>query len=92
MAEVAEQERIAATFGVAPVGANEREVAPGLHAFSVDPEAAKERWLERQLKSGTLAGLVNSSRMFSYLSAAAPGSDRARHRRERSGSSPSSSG
>jgi hypothetical protein len=71
--EVAEQERIAATFGVPAVSAHEREVAPGLHAFSVDPEAAKQEWLRRQLKSGTLAGLVSGSRLFSYLSAAAPG-------------------
>jgi anion-transporting ATPase len=71
--EVAEQERIAATFGVPAVSAHEREVAPGLHAFSVDPEAAKEEWLKRQLKSGALAGLVTGSRLFSYLSAAAPG-------------------
>jgi anion-transporting ArsA/GET3 family ATPase len=71
--EVAEQEHIAATFGVPAVGAREREVAPGLHAFSVDPEAAKEEWLRRQLKSGVVANALNQSRIFSYLSAAAPG-------------------
>jgi anion-transporting ArsA/GET3 family ATPase len=71
--EVAEQENIATTFGVPPVGAREREVAPGLHAFSVDPEAAKEEWLRRQLKSGVVAGALNQSRIFTYLSTAAPG-------------------
>ena len=75
VAEVAEQENIAATFGVPPVGAREREVAPGLHAFSVDPEAAKEEWLRRQLRSGTLAGALGQSRIFTYLSTAAPGLD-----------------
>ena len=71
--EVAEQERITEVFGQRPAGFAETEVARGLHAFSIDPEAAKEEWLRRQLHSGTLAGLLGHSRIFQYLSAAAPG-------------------
>ena len=71
--EVAEQERITETFGLPPAGFRETEVAPLLHAFSINPEDAKEEWLKRQLRSGTLTGLVGGSRIFQYLTAAAPG-------------------
>src|ERR671919_2295705 len=71
--EVAEQERLAGLFGVDESGHEERELAPGLHSISVDPERAKEEWLRYQLKSGTLAGVLGGSSLFRYLSAAAPG-------------------
>jgi anion-transporting ArsA/GET3 family ATPase len=71
--EVAEQERISSTFGIGPVGYRETEVAPGLSAISMDPEQAKQEWLRYQLPSGTLARVLGHSRIFQYLSAAAPG-------------------
>jgi anion-transporting ArsA/GET3 family ATPase len=71
--EVAEQERLAGLFGVDASGHEERELTPGLHAVSVDPERAKEEWLRYQLKSSTLAGVLGGSSAFRYLSAAAPG-------------------
>jgi anion-transporting ArsA/GET3 family ATPase len=71
--EVAEQERLAALFGITGVGHGERELLPGLHAVSVQPERAKEEWLRYQLKSGMLAGVLGGSRLFQYLTAAAPG-------------------
>jgi anion-transporting ArsA/GET3 family ATPase len=71
--EVAEQERLAALFGIADVGHEERELARRLHAVSVQPKRAKEEWLRHQLKSTTLAGVLGGSRMFQYLTAAAPG-------------------
>jgi len=71
--EVAEQERITAAFGHAPAGFAETEVAPNLSAFSVDPLKAQEEWLRHQLRSGALAGLLGQSRIFQYLTAAAPG-------------------
>ena len=71
--EVAEQERLADLFGVDASGHEERELAPDLHAVSVDPDMAKEEWLRYQLKSGTLAGVLGGSSIFRYLSAAAPG-------------------
>ncbi len=73
IAEVAQQERISQTFGHEPAGFRETEVADGLFAFSIDPDEAKEEWLRHQLRSGALAGLLSSNRIFSYLTAAAPG-------------------
>jgi anion-transporting ArsA/GET3 family ATPase len=71
--EVAEQERISSAFGVEGVGYSESELAPGLNAISIDPERAKQEWLQYQLRSGTLAGILGQSRIFQYLTAAAPG-------------------
>nr|MDQ3588128.1 AAA family ATPase [Actinomycetota bacterium] len=71
--EVAEQERITRAFGHEPAGFTETEVAESLHAFSIDPEKAKGEWVRHQLRSGALAGLLNQSRIFQYLTAAAPG-------------------
>jgi anion-transporting ArsA/GET3 family ATPase len=71
--EVARQERLAAMFGAAELGHKERELAPGVFGISIDPERAKEEWLRHQLHSGTLAGMVGHSRLFHYLTAAAPG-------------------
>ena len=71
--EVAQQERLAALFGVGDVGHSEVELAPGLFSVSVQPERAMHEWLRHQLKSGALAGLLGGSRLFSYLTAAAPG-------------------
>ena len=71
--EVAQQERITELFGRPATGFHETAVAPNLHAVSIDPDAAKEQWLRYQLHSGTLAGLLNHSRIFQYLTAAAPG-------------------
>src|SRR4051812_19472994 len=56
--EVAEQERLAGLFGEEADGYQERELAPGLFGISIDPERTKKEWLEYQLRSGTLAGLL----------------------------------
>jgi cellulose biosynthesis protein BcsQ len=71
--EVAEQERLATLFGVAPIGHVECELATGLAGVSIDPERAKSEWLRHQLKSSALAGMLGHSRLFQYLTAAAPG-------------------
>ena len=71
--EVADQERLAAAFGIEAARFSEVEVEPGLSAFSVNPDDAIEEWLRYQLRSRTLAGLLGSSRIFQYLAAAAPG-------------------
>jgi anion-transporting ArsA/GET3 family ATPase len=73
--EVAEQERITGIFGSAPAGFSETAVTEDLSAFSINPESAKEEWLRDQLRSGRLAGMLNNSRIFQYLTAAAPGLD-----------------
>jgi anion-transporting ArsA/GET3 family ATPase len=54
-------------------GYSEQELAPGLFGVTVDPEKTKEEWLRYQLRSDTLAGLLGGSRVFQYLTAAAPG-------------------
>jgi anion-transporting ArsA/GET3 family ATPase len=71
--EVARQERLAAMFGEEELGHTERELRPGLFGISIDPERAKEEWLRHQLHSGALAGMLGHSRIFQYLTAAAPG-------------------
>jgi len=71
--EVAEQSRVPNLFGRDGDGFSEVELAENLWAISVDPEHAREEWLKFQLRSGALAGVLNSSRIFSYLAAAAPG-------------------
>jgi len=71
--EVADQERLTAAFGLPPAGFREIEIEPGLSAFSVNPEGAIAEWLEYQLRSRTLAGLLGGSRIFQYLATAAPG-------------------
>jgi anion-transporting ArsA/GET3 family ATPase len=70
--EVAEQKRIPALFSSVDTE-GETEIAPGLFSISVDPERAKEEWLRYELKSRTLAGVLGGSRLFQYLTAAAPG-------------------
>ena len=71
--EVAEQERMPELFGARAAGHSEVELEAGLWHISVNPERAKEEWLRYQLRSGTLAGVLGHSRMFQYLTAAAPG-------------------
>jgi len=65
LCEVAEQDRLTGMLDPVP--------DEGLHHVSVDPERAKEEWLRYQLKSRTLAGVLGGSRLFQYLTAAAPG-------------------
>ncbi len=50
----------------------ERNLGAGLHHISIDPESALEEYVKDQLPKG-VAGLLSSSRMFSYLVAATPG-------------------
>ena len=73
LCELGEQERLTALFGSPLSDDAERELAPGLFGVTVDPDRTKEEWLRYQLKSDTLAGLLGGSRVFQYLTAAAPG-------------------
>jgi anion-transporting ArsA/GET3 family ATPase len=50
----------------------EREVAPGIHSIAVDPEQAMREYLTDQV-GGALSKVMTSSRIFTYLAAAAPG-------------------
>src|SRR4051795_7883749 len=51
---------------------DEAEVAPGIHSIAVDPEAAMLEYLTDQV-GGALSKVMTSSRIFTYLAAAAPG-------------------
>jgi anion-transporting ArsA/GET3 family ATPase len=75
VAEVSEQERLSGLFGRRALGHREGQLADGLRGISIDPRQAKEEWLRYQLKSSALAGLLGGSRIFQYLTAAAPGVD-----------------
>jgi anion-transporting ArsA/GET3 family ATPase len=75
VAEVSEQERLSGLFARRALGHREGKLADGLHGISIDPARAKEEWLRYQLKSSALAGLLGGSRIFQYLTAAAPGVD-----------------
>jgi anion-transporting ArsA/GET3 family ATPase len=75
VAEVSEQERLSRLFRRRALGHREGKLADGLHGISIDPAKAKEEWLRYQLKSSALAGLLGGSRIFQYLTAAAPGVD-----------------
>ena len=89
MAEVAEQERLSGVFGRRALGHREGAAgATGCTAISIDPVRAKEEWLRYQLKSAALAGLLGGSRIFQYLTAAAPGGGRARDDRQGLGPGP----
>jgi anion-transporting ArsA/GET3 family ATPase len=51
---------------------DEVEVAPGIHSIAVDPEHAMREYLTDQV-GGALSKVMTSSRIFTYLAAAAPG-------------------
>src|SRR4051794_38699533 len=51
---------------------DEVEVAPGIHSLAVDPEQAMREYLTDQV-GGALSKMMTSSRIFTYLAAAAPG-------------------
>jgi anion-transporting ArsA/GET3 family ATPase len=51
---------------------DEVEVAPGIHSIAVDPEHAMREYLSDQV-GGALSKVMTSSRVFTYLAAAAPG-------------------
>ena len=74
VAEVAHQERLARAFGHGTVRAEEEaEIAPGLHAISIDPQAAMEEYLVLQVPLRPLAELLAASRAFQHFAIAAPG-------------------
>jgi anion-transporting ArsA/GET3 family ATPase len=72
VAEVSARDDVARTIAGRPVG-DEGPIADGLHHISVDPQAAMRMYLEDQLPSRSLAGLLGGSSTFGLLVAAAPG-------------------
>jgi anion-transporting ArsA/GET3 family ATPase len=71
--EVARQERVSRAFHREGVGPKETELADGLYAISVDPQRAMKEYLEDQIGSRRLAGLLFGNQIFDYFAAATPG-------------------
>jgi anion-transporting ArsA/GET3 family ATPase len=71
--EVAQQERISRVFKGEGVGYHETEIAPGLFAFSIDPQRALEEYLLLQIRIKPLYDLMFKNRIFTYFAAATPG-------------------
>lgn len=74
VAEVAARDdvtRVLAGHRAAPF--TERELAPGLHHISIEPDLAMQEYLVDQLPVRALADVLISSRVFTYLAAATPG-------------------
>ena len=71
--EIAAQERMSRVFRHEEVGYEETELAPNLHAISIDPERAQEEYLRVQVGNRALFNLLFKNRIFQYLTAAAPG-------------------
>ena len=71
--EVAQQERMSSVFHTQGVGYHETEIAPGLFAFSIDPQRALEEYLQLQIKIKPLYVLMFKNRIFTYVAAATPG-------------------
>jgi anion-transporting ArsA/GET3 family ATPase len=72
--EVAEQDRVSRAFarhGVRPE--EEVRLAEDLWAITVDPQAALEEWLGKQLGGGPALRVLTHSSAFQYFVAAAPG-------------------
>jgi anion-transporting ArsA/GET3 family ATPase len=73
VAEVAEQDRIARTFGVAAKPFEEVKIAERLWSISVDPSHALREYLEVQVKPRPIADVLAGSKTFAYFAAATPG-------------------
>lgn len=71
--EIAGQERVSKSFRHAGVGYHETELAENLYAISIDPDKSLEEFLEDQVGSKRLAGLLFHNRIFEYFAAATPG-------------------
>src|SRR4051812_3304646 len=72
--EVAEQDRMSRAFarhGVRPE--QEVQLSEGLWAITIDPQAALEEWLGKQLGGGAAGRILGHSHAFQYFVAAAPG-------------------
>jgi anion-transporting ArsA/GET3 family ATPase len=72
--EVAEQDRVSRAFARHGVRADEEvQLAEDLWAITIDPQAALEEWLAKQLGGGPALRLLTHSSAFQYFVAAAPG-------------------
>jgi len=71
--EVGGQERMSRAFKRKGVGYTETELEANLWGISIEPDRALQEYLEHQVGSKMLSGLLFNNRLFQYLAAAAPG-------------------
>jgi anion-transporting ArsA/GET3 family ATPase len=71
--EIAGQERMSRAFRRSGVGFDETELHDGLYGMSIEPDRSLQEYLQQQVGSRTLAGILFNNRVFQYLAAAAPG-------------------
>jgi anion-transporting ArsA/GET3 family ATPase len=71
VAELANQERVQRAFEHQDERFREVELAPGLFTISIDPQLAMEEYL--LVKTGRLAHVLSSSRLFGVFAMATPG-------------------
>jgi anion-transporting ArsA/GET3 family ATPase len=72
--EVAARDDVSRALGSQVAGVYaERSVSERLHHISIDPQHAMEEYLRQRLPVGVLAALLSRSRIFTALTAAAPG-------------------
>ncbi len=72
--EVAEQDRVSRAFARHGVTRDEEVLlADDLWAITIDPEAALQEWLSKQLGGGPAGRLIGHSHAFQHFVAAAPG-------------------
>ncbi|MBJ7347506.1 MAG: AAA family ATPase, partial [Thermoleophilaceae bacterium] len=71
--ELDARERVGQLFGIATDGSKEFEVAPDLHAITVDPQRAMEEYLLLQIKVRAIYDMLFKNRIFEYFAAATPG-------------------
>jgi anion-transporting ArsA/GET3 family ATPase len=73
LCEVDAKGNLAGAFETGPTKFEEREIAPGLWAMSMDTEASLKEYLRLQLKLPLLARMGPLARTFDFVANAAPG-------------------
>lgn len=73
LCEVDAKGNLAAAFETSPTEFEQREIAPGLWAMSMDTEASLREYLRLQLKLPLLSRLGPLARTFDFVANAAPG-------------------
>ncbi len=71
--ELDARERMGQLFGAATGTFEETEVAPDLHAITIDPHKSMEEYLLLQIRVRPVYDLLFKNRIFEYFAAATPG-------------------
>src|SRR5262249_23527936 len=73
LAEIEERQGLARALSVPPLGYDERELRPGLHAIAIDPQAALLYYLERYFALGRAARALKRFGAIEFATTIAPG-------------------